>query len=228
MNQEKNQVEQQFCSTTSSLKRKSKNITSYVLLKYSLSESLVTRSFVSYKVVVRYEIECKYLIDSTSQTKCKIKQIDVNNPKSYLEREQPTKSIKTSTVKKSKSNQKSEVKTNTDSRKKVLTNTSKMINQDLVIAPDAKNSESGRGTEFQTDIESDGEAIPVKEMYIEGIFWRPTLSMQKPKVRKKQGLEIKDKKLAVPNVTNLNDRAISNQANKAVSPKPPNQKSRSG
>ena len=223
LNQAKNQVQQQFSSTSSSINSKSKK--NYVLFKKSLSKSLDPRYYGQFKFVVRYEIECNDLI---SRTKSKNKQIDVNNPKTYFEREKLTESVKTSPVQESKSNRKSEIQTKTDSRKNFLTKTSKKTNIDLVIVPDAKNPISGTSSRSQSKNKNDCEASPTKQKFTEGIFWLPTLSMQKPKVRKKQNLVNKDKKLAVQNVTNLNDRAISNQANKALSPKPPNQKSRSG
>ena len=86
-----------------------------------------------------------------------------------------------------------------------------------MIVPDRTNFESSASAESQTEMESDGEAIPVKELYTEGIFCRPTVSMQKPKVRKKQRL--RNKILA-----KLNEPAITNQAVKALSPKASSQK----
>ena len=97
--------------------------------------------------------------------------------------------------------------------KTTVTKTSRTINIDLVIIPDAKIPISGTSSKSQSKTKNDGEACPTKKKFTEGhqsIIWLPTLLMQKTKVMKKQNLENKDKILGEPNVSKLNDRAISN------------------
>ena len=101
-------------------------------------------------------------------------------------------------------------KQKTDSRKNVLKNisqhqnASKNISQHLVIFPDATNSRSGTRTESKLKTKNDGEACPTKQKFTEDVFLRPTVQMQKSKVRKKQHLQKKNKISAEPNETKLN------------------------
>ena len=60
-------------------------------LKKGLSTGLAPRYYGPFKVVGRYEIGCDYLIKSVGQSKSKVKQIHVNNLKTYFERGQSTK-----------------------------------------------------------------------------------------------------------------------------------------
>ena len=68
------------------------------LLKKGLSKGLAQRYYGRFKVVGKYENVCEYLIKSTSQPKAKVKQIHVNNLKTYFDRGQPKSSNKTSPV----------------------------------------------------------------------------------------------------------------------------------
>ena len=101
----------------------------------------------------------------------------VNNLKTYFERDKPKPSSEPSTVQ--GSNSSTEGKVNT--KKKVLTKTAKTFYQDLVIVADATQSERRRTSESQSETENNGEASPDKGKYNEGIFWRPTISNKSQK-----------------------------------------------
>ena len=68
-----------------------------------------------------------------------------------------------------------------------------------------------------------------KSEFTEGIFWRPTVSLPNSTVRTKRGRKRPAKQLAQSNPAKANSKAITTQADVAVSPKAPSpNKSRSG
>ena len=101
-------------------------------LKKGLSKGLAPRYYGPFKVVGKYENGCDYLIKSTSQPKAKVKQIHVNNLKTYFDRGQPKPSNKPSPVQESNTSSEDEAQIQSNSKKKVQKKTVKPKRQELI------------------------------------------------------------------------------------------------
>ena len=88
------------------------------MLKKGLSKGLVRRYYGPFKVVGKYENGCDYLIKSTNQPKANVKQIHVNNLKTYFDRGQPKPSNKPSPFQDSKKSTDDEAKIQPNSQKR--------------------------------------------------------------------------------------------------------------
>ena len=102
-----------------------------------------------------------------------------------------------------------------DPRKKVQKKTVKPSRQELVV-PNESQSES------ESKFESEKPAM--KPEFTEGIFWRPTVSLPNSMVKTKPGHKQPAKQLVQPNPAKTNSKAITTQADVAVSPKVPSPK----
>ena len=124
------------------MNRKGKMVANYINFKISLSKGLASRYYSSFEIVGKYGNGCDYLIKNTSQLKTEIKRIQVNNLKTFFERDQPKPSSKLCRVQEFNSSIKGYNKIVTDPKNKVLTKTIKQFKIDMVIVPDATNSRS--------------------------------------------------------------------------------------
>ena len=67
-------------------------------LKRGLSRGLAPKYYGPFKIIGKYENRCDYLIKREGHPKSKVKQIHVNNLKSYFERGQPRDQARTRKV----------------------------------------------------------------------------------------------------------------------------------
>ena len=122
------------------------------MLKKGLSKGLVRRYYGPFKVVGKYENGCDYLIKSTNQPKANVKQIHVNNLKTYFDRGQPKPSNKPSPFQDSKKSTDDEAKIQPNSQKKVQKRTVQPSRQEVVV-PNEPQSESDEKSEPQSESE---------------------------------------------------------------------------
>ena len=141
------------------------------------------------QVVGKYDYGCDYLIKIPSQPESKVKQIHVNNLKTYLDRGQPKSSSKSSPAQASNTSTQDEIPVKPNSRNHIENKNDKLSK--TVLVPDNSQHESSNSSESQSETEIEGDTKAVKTNFTQGIFCRPIVSKQKPTVKRK--LKIKKK-----------------------------------
>ena len=103
------------------------------------------------------------------------------------------------------------------------------MRQELIV-PKESQSESDKQSEYnESPSESESEKKVSKTEFTEGIFWRPTVSLPNSTVKTKPGRKRPAKQLVQPNPAKAKSKAMTTQADVAVSSKAPSpNKSRSG
>ena len=196
------------------------------MLKKGLSKGLAPRYYGPFQVVGKYENGCDFLIKNPSQPKSKVKQIHVNNLKTYFDRGQPKPSSKPTPAQESNTSTEDEIPVKPNSRNHVQNKTDKLSK--TVLVSDKSQRESSDSSESQSETELEGDTKAVKTYFTQGIFWRPIVSKLKPTVKRKLKI-LKNKKVATPNAKNCEKTEITRSADKTARPESPSpKKSRSG